>query len=121
MSSFFGGLTSGNIGLPDAKINAGGGLLALNTASYGGGFDGIADGRFNVGNSLLGSVEPYAYGKGDRISTQTAYLANPHNIQKIVPQLLLPDCIEGTSAQTFLLSHGLSDGDIAFSIQYLLQ
>ncbi|KAJ1466584.1 hypothetical protein T484DRAFT_1756514 [Baffinella frigidus] len=104
--------------MPEARFNDGGMLPPMSTAGYGNGLDGSADGRFNAGSSLLSNMEPYAYGKGDRLSTQTAYLANPHNIQKIVPQLMLPDCIQANSAQTFMLAHGVSDGDIAFSIRF---
>jgi hypothetical protein len=118
MSSFFGALTSGDIRMPEARFNEGGMLPPLSTAGYGNGLDGTADGRFNAGDSLLSSMEPYAYGKGDRLSTQTAYLANPHNIQKIIPQLMLPDTTCCKSAQTFMLAHGVSDGDIAFSIRF---
>ena len=104
--------------MPEARFNEGGMLPPMSTAGYGNGLDGSADGRFNAGDSLLGNMEPYAYGKGDRLSTQTAYLANPHNIQKIVPQLMLPDSITSSSAQTFMLAHGVSDGDVAFSIRF---
>ncbi|KAJ1467657.1 hypothetical protein T484DRAFT_1755710 [Baffinella frigidus] len=90
----------------------------MSTAGYGNGLDETADGRFNMGDSLRSGIEPYAYGKGDRLSKQTSYLANPHNIQKIVPQLILPESIMRTSAQTFMLAHGLSDGDIAFIIRF---
>jgi hypothetical protein len=118
MSSFFGDLTGGDIRMPEARFNDGGMLPPMSTAGYANGLDGTADGRFNAGDSLLSNMEPYAYGKGDRLSTQTAYLANPHNIHKIVPQLMLPDSIKASSAQTFMLAHGVSDGDIAFSIRF---
>jgi hypothetical protein len=116
--SFFGGLTSSNIEMPDAIFDQSSMLPPLNTAGYGPGYDGTPDGRINQASSLFSNMEPYAYGKGDRLSTQTAYLANPHNIQKIVPQLRLPDCIRSDEHSHFTLPHSVTDGDVAFSIRF---
>lgn len=116
--SFFGDLTSGGIRMPEAVFDQSSMLPPLNTAGYGGGFDGTPDARINQGSSLFSDMEPYAYGKGARLSTQTAYLANPHNIQKIVPQLILPECTQSTGNNTFILPHSVSDGDVAFSIRF---
>ena len=80
--------------------------------------DGTADARINAGSSLFSNMEPYAYGESARLSTQTAYLANPHNIQKIVPQLLLPAPNQSSEPMNFMLPHAVSDGDIAFSIKF---
>jgi len=116
--SFFGDLTSGGIRMPEAIFDQSSMLPPMNTAGYGGGFDGTPDGRINQGSSLFSDMEPYAYGKGDRLSTQTAYLANPHNIQKIVPQLRLPDCINSAEHCHFTLPHSVTDGDVAFVIRF---
>ena len=118
MSDFFGNLQGGGIRLPEARFNDGGMLPPLSTAGYKNGLDGTADARINAASSLLGDVTPYAYGKSDRLTTQTAYLNTPHNIQKIIPQILLPDCAESSKEHTFLLPHAVSDGDIAYSIRF---
>ena len=70
-----------------------------------------ADGRINYNNTLLGNIEPYAYGKPGYLSSQTAYLNIPHRIQKIVPPLYLP---EPDHAGSFKLSHPIAEGDVAF-------
>ena len=118
MSDFFGNLQGGGIRLPEARFNDGGMLPPTSTAGYKNGLDGTADARINAASSLLGEVTPYAYGTSDRLTTQTAYLNSPHNIQKIIPQILLPDCAQSTNAHTFLLPHAVSDGDIAYSIRF---
>jgi hypothetical protein len=119
MSTFFGDLQSSSIQKPDSVFDQSSMLPPLDTSSYGPGFNGVPDGRINAGTSLFSDVTPYGeYGKGDRLSTQTAYLANPHNIQKIVPQLMLPDCNIDSRPTTFLLPHSVSDGDVAFSIRF---
>jgi hypothetical protein len=118
-SSLFGDLYSNAIQKPDAVFDQSSMLPPTDMSSYGPSFNGYPDARINVGNTLFGDVKPYAYGTGDRISTQTAYLANPHNIQKIVPQLILPDSNMSSKASTFLLPHSVSDGDVAFSIRFV--
>jgi hypothetical protein len=119
MSDFFGNLNGGGIRLPEARFNDGGMLPPLSTAGYGNGLDGTADARINAASSLLGDVAPYVYGTSDRLTTQTAYLNTPHNIQKIIPQIMLPDCAEATLQHTFLLPHAVSDGDIAFAMRFV--
>ena len=119
MSDFFGNLQGGGIRLPEARINEGGMLPPLNTTGYKNGMDGTADARINSASSLLGDVTPYAYGKSDRLTTQTAYLNTPHNIQKIIPQIMLPDCTEASVEHTFLLPHAVSDGDIAYAMRFV--
>ena len=116
--SLFGDLSSGGIRMPDAVFDQSSMLPPLNTAGYGAGYDGTPDARINKGSSLFSDMEPYAYGKGDRLSTQAAYLANPHNIQKIVPQLRLPDSIFSQDHANFILPHSVTDGDVAFSIRF---
>ena len=118
MSSFFGDLTGGGISMPNTVFDQSSMLPPLNTAGYGAGYDGTPDARINAGSSLFRNMQPYAYGKDDRLTTQTAYLANPHNIQKIVPQLVLPDPPHCVSACNFTLPHAVSDGDVAFSIRF---
>jgi len=49
------------------------------------------------------------------LADQTAYYAIPHKIQKIIPELRLPEARDGEG--TFLLSHGVDDGDVAFSLR----
>lgn len=119
MTDFFGNLNQGGIRLPEARINDGGMLPPLSTAGYGGGLDGSADARINTQSSLLGDIAPYVYGTSDRLTTQTAYLNTPHNIQKIIPQIMLPDCGMAAAEHTFLLPHAVSDGDIAFAIRFV--
>jgi hypothetical protein len=115
--SLFADLHSGGIRMPEAVFDQSS-MLPTNVAGYGAEFNGVPDARINAGNSLFSDMEPYAYGTGARLSTQTAYLANPHNIQKIVPQLILPDCIKSTKPCNFTLPHSVSDGDVAFSIRF---
>jgi len=118
MSSFFGDLTGGGISMPNTVFDQSSMLPPLNTAGYGAGYDGTPDARINAGSSLFSDMQPYAYGEGDRLTTQTAYLANPHNIQKIVPQLILPDGLRSHSPCNFSMPHAVSDGDVAFSIRF---
>ena len=118
MTSLFGDLYSGGIGKPDAVFDQSSMLPPLDTSSYGAAFGGVPDSRINAGTTLFSDMEPYAYGKGDRISTQTAYLANPHNIQKLVPPISLPDSNQNTQPTWFMLPHSVSDGDVAFSIRF---
>ena len=119
MSDFFGKLNAGGIRLPEAKFNDGGMLPPLDTSGYKNGLDGTADARINAASTLLGDVKPYVYGTSDRLTTQTAYLNTPHNVQKIIPQIMLPDCAEASKEHTFLLPHAVSDGDIAFAMRFV--
>lgn len=72
------------------------------------------DGRINYNSSLLGDIEPYAYGEPGYLSSQNAYLNIPHRIQKIVPCLYLPEPHDNKS---FTLNHPIDDGDIAFTMR----
>jgi hypothetical protein len=72
------------------------------------------DGKINYNSSLLGDLEPYAYGEPGYLSSQTAYLNIPHKIQKIAPSLFLPEP-DGTGS--FKLNHAIDDGDIAFTMR----
>jgi hypothetical protein len=73
-----------------------------------------ADGKINYNNTLLGDLQPYAYGSGAYLSTQQSYLNIPHRIQKILPVIYLP---EPNGQNTFRLSHSVDDGDVAFSMR----
>ena len=109
MSDFFAGVS--NVRFPEVVMNKGplpgmGGLPAP--------LHDTADARINYNSSLLGDLEPYAYGEPGYLSSQNAYLNIPHRIQKIVPELFLPSQ-DGTT--NFRLSHPVDDGDIAFAIR----
>ena len=67
--------------------------------------------RSNYNSTILGDVGPYAYGEPKRLADQTAFMAVPHKIPKIVPELRLPEA--QNTDNTFLLSHGVDDGDVA--------
>lgn len=118
MSDFFSNLYGG-IRQPDVVMN-GGPLPPKSTAGsgYPAGFNGTPDGRINYASSLLGNVDPYAYGEADRLSTQTAYLNIPHRTQRIIPSLNLPEAqLWNAGGSFFTLSHQVDDGDIAFVIR----
>ena len=123
MGDFFGGLYGGGGGggirKPEVVMNDGP-LPPLSTlgGSYPAGFNGTPDGKIDYASSLLGNVNPYAYGEADRLSTQTAYLNIPHRVQRIVPTLRLPEAQPWESGGSFFrLSHQVDDGDIAFVIR----
>ena len=106
MSDFFSGVYGARF--PDVVMNQGplpgmGGLPAP--------LHDTADARINYGSSLLGNLDPYAYGEPGYLSSQTGYLNIPHKIQKIVPYLYLPEP-DGTGS--FRLCHPIDDGDLAF-------
>lgn len=120
MSDLFSNIYRG-IRQPTVSMNEGP-LPPMDTSSgYPSGFNGTPDARINQANTLLGdgSVDPYAYGESDRLSTQTAYLNIPHAAYRIVPPINLPDHIgpKDAGASTFMLSHQVDDGDIAFVIR----
>ena len=70
------------------------------------------DARINYNSSLLGDLEPYAYGEPQYLSSQTSYLNIPSKVQKIVPLLYLPDL---DKVDSFRLNHPIDDGDIVFA------
>lgn len=91
MSDFFSGIYSG-IKRPDVVMNDGPlPPLSINGGGYPTGFNGMPDGKINYANSLLGDLDPYAYGEPARLSTQAAYLNIPHVAQRIIPTLQLPE------------------------------
>ncbi len=87
MGDFFGGLRSG-IQFPQVVMNQGPlpGSGGLPTPLH-----EQPDARINYNSSLLGDLQPYAYGQPGYLSSQNAYLNIPHKIQKIVPVVYLPE------------------------------
>ena len=63
------------------------------------------DGKINYAQSLLGNLEPYAYGEPDRLSTQSAYLNIPHVAQRVVPTLDLPEAQLWKNGGQYVVSH----------------
>lgn len=109
MSGFFDGVYGAKF--PDVVMNSGplpptGGLPAP--------LHDTPDGKINYNSTLLGDITPYAYGQGAHLSSQHSYLNIPHRIQKFVPVIYLP---EPNGENTFRLSHGIDDGDVAFSLR----
>ena len=111
MSDFFAGVNGARF--PDVIINGGGNPLP--------GMGGLPkplhdtpDGKINYNSSLLGDLEPYAYGEPGYLSSQSSYLNIPHRIQKLVPALWIPET-DGTGS--FRLCHPIDDGDIAFALR----
>jgi hypothetical protein len=104
-----------NIQTPQVIINGTGPLPPSDTSGLPYGMNAIADARINYNSTLLGDLQPYAYGKPGRLSSQTAYLAVPHMLQKVVPVLSIP-AAQFPGNQTTRLYHGISDGDVAFTI-----
>jgi hypothetical protein len=98
---------------PDSIYNNGP-LPPKDTAGYPNGLGAQADARINYNSTLLGDLQPYAYGKPGRLSSQTAYLPVPHMVQKIVPVLTLPAARR--VEETTQLYHAVSDGDLAFAV-----
>ena len=72
--------------------------------------------KINYSSDLLGdgAVTPYNYGKPTNLSDQTSYLNIAHRIQKIIPQLNLPNA---NSEGSFALSHAVDIGDIGFVLR----
>lgn len=68
------------------------------------------DSRINYGSTLLGDLQPYAYGEAGYMSSQSQN-NQPHRIQKIIPELYLP---EPNGRDVFKLSHAVDDSDLAF-------
>jgi hypothetical protein len=109
MSDLFGNLTG--ITFPEVAWNQGplpsmGGLPAPLHQN--------PDARINYNSTLLGDLQPYAYGEPGYLSSQLSYLNIPHRIQKFIPVLYLP---EPNGRDIFRLSHAVDDGDIAFTMR----
>lgn len=103
MSSFFGDLQG--FAFPESIWNRG----PLPSGTVG----PMPQVQINYGSALLGDIRPYKYGEPSHVGDQANMLNTPHKIQKIVPQLLLPDTRDGR----FALSHAVDDGDIAFVLR----
>ena len=111
---FFGGLNAGPE-WPDLIMNQG----PLPSQPPGAGqFSGIPDGEIDERvTSLLDDVHPYAYGKADRMATQTQ-LAHPHRVQLAIPVLCIPaPRADGGTNFDPKLEHAFWDGDVAFTVQ----
>lgn len=115
MSDFFAGIYSG-IKDPDVVMN-GGPLPPTSTAGMPHGFDGTPDGRIDFASTLLGDLQPYAYGEPARLSTQAAYLNIPHAVTRIIPQINLPNPIIDHNCDFITVSHQVDDGDMAFVVR----
>jgi hypothetical protein len=113
MGDFFANLRSG-IQFPQVIMNQQGPLPGMGGLPRP--LHDTADGRINYNSSLLGDLTPYAYGEPGYLSSQTAYLNIPHKIQKIVPEVFLP---EGRMIHSGIigLSHPVDDGDLAFTLR----
>jgi len=111
MSDFFSGVYGARF--PDVVINGGGnplpGMGGLPTPLH-----DTPDGKINYNSTLLGDLEPYAYGEPGYLSSQSSYLNIPHRIQKLVPTLWIPET-DGTGS--FRLCHPVDDGDIVFAMR----
>ena len=112
MADFFGNLRSG-VQFPQVVMNQGplpgsGGLPRP--------LHDTADARINYNSTLLGNLNPYAYGEPGYLSSQTAYLNIPHKLQKFVPVVYLPEAKKGAT-DFFDLSHAVDDGDLVFTLR----
>ena len=110
--SIFSGLQSGGIRGPDVVINGDGGSLLPSSAS------GVrfSSAKINQTSALLSGIKPYSYGAGST-SDDISYGVVPHKIQKIVPQFSLPSDKNDIGGHSFIISHGVDDGDVAFTIR----
>ena len=103
--SLFDGIS--NVRKPEVNMNSG----PLPTA----GPPYFPSARINYAADLLGDhIDAYSYGSADHLSDQTSYLNIAHRIQKIIPQISLPNA---SSEGTFQLSHAVDVGDIGFVLR----
>ena len=109
-NNIFGGLTG--IKFPDTVMNQG--PLPSVSGSLPAPLHSTPDGKYNYNSTLLGDLQPYAYADSAYISSQSGYLNIPHRLQKVIPVVHLP---EPTGHDTFRLSHGVDDGDLAFCLR----
>ena len=115
MADFFAAIYQG-VKTPDVIMNSG--PLPPMNPSGPAGFNGTPDGKINYNTTLLGDMDPYAYAGPGRLSTQTAYLNIPHVVQRVIPQINLPEAQCGTHGGGFMsLTHQVQEGDIAFVIR----
>jgi hypothetical protein len=111
MSDFFSGVYGARF--PDLVMNSGplpptGGLPAP--------LHDVADARINYNSTLLGDLDPYAYGEPGYQSSQVSYVNHPHRIYKLVPPVRLPEPQVNTCL-TFEVSHCVDDSDLAFAMR----
>lgn len=109
MAEFFSGVYGARF--PDVVMNQG---PMPGTGGLPNPLHDTVDGRINYNSTLLGDLQPYAYGEPGYQSSQNAYLNIPHRIQKIVPCLYLPEPHDNKS---FTLNHPIDDGDISFTMR----
>lgn len=109
MAGFFSGVYGARF--PDVVMNQG---PLPGTGGLPNPLHDTVDGRINYNSTLLGDLQPYAYGEPGYQSSQNAYLNIPHRIQKIVPCLYLPEPHDNKS---FTLNHPIDDGDISFTMR----
>lgn len=109
MSGLFDGVHGA--AFPDVVINSG---PLPPTDRLPGSLHDTPDGKYNYNSTLLGDLQPYAYGEGAYLSTQQSYLNIPHRIQKIIPVIYLP---EPNGHNLFKLSHSVDDGDVGFTLR----
>ena len=113
---FFTALLNGNIRMPDAAINHGGGGPFPSIPTGATQFS-TPDGQYNMHGLPTGSLSPYSYGKAARISTQTQ-MAHPNRVQLIIPKLYLPSPQSDiANMDNPVLEHSISDGDLVFSFR----
>ena len=111
MSNFFSGIHGAQF--PQVVMNTGplpsqGGLPAP--------LHDTADARINYGSTLLGDLNPYAYGQPGFLSSQQGYQNHPHRMHKFIPGVNLPEPAVGTP-DLFFMSHPVDDSDIAFCLK----
>jgi hypothetical protein len=114
MADFFGGIN--NIAKPDVIMNSGP-LPPTNLGGAPPGFNGIPDGKINDTSTLLGDMHPYSYGGPARPGTQNGTLNIPHIVQRIIPSFELPEPPHTHKKNWIPISHGVCDGDIAFTLR----
>jgi hypothetical protein len=114
MADFFGGIN--NIAKPDVIMNSGP-LPPTNLGGAPPGFNGIPDGKINDTSTLLGDMHPYSYGGPARPGTQNGTLNIPHIVQRIIPSFELPEPSSQHLKNWIPISHGVCDGDIAFTLR----
>ena len=110
--SIFSGVQSASIRGPDVVINGDGGSLLPSSQS------GVrfSSAKINQTSELLSGIKPYSYGAGST-SDDISYGVNPHKIQKIVPEIVLPSDKNDIQGNNIVVSHGVDDGDVAFTIR----
>ena len=109
MSDFFSGIHGARF--PDVAMNTGplppaNGLPAP--------LHDTPDGRINYASTLLGDLNPYAYGEPGTMSSDQSYQNHPHRMHKCVPMIYLPEPTDNT---VFGLSHPVDDSDIAIVLK----